>query len=105
MRRRIARFVFVVLLGTLAGVLGVVTALVLSPPGRDLLARSVSSELSRALNGSVQVESLSGSFLYDKTIEGVVVRDTTGARHTGARATVAPRGWLYVIPLTSNVRH
>jgi translocation and assembly module TamB len=79
MRRRIARFVFVVLLGTLAGVLGVVTALVLSPPGRDLLARTVSSELSRALNGTVQVGSISGSFLYDLTIEGLVVRDTSGA--------------------------
>jgi translocation and assembly module TamB len=78
MRRRIARFVFVVLLGTLAGMLGVVMALVLSPPGRDLLARSVSSELSRALNGSVQVGSVSGSFLYDLTIEGLVVRDTAG---------------------------
>ncbi|HEY8105969.1 MAG TPA: hypothetical protein VIE46_07655, partial [Gemmatimonadales bacterium] len=78
MRRRIARFVFVVLLGTLAGILGVVMALVLSPPGRDLVARSVSSELSRALNGSVQVASVSGSFLYDLTIEGLVVRDTSG---------------------------
>jgi hypothetical protein len=79
MRRRVARFVFVVLLGTLAGIVGVVTALVLSPPGRDLLARSVSSELSRALAGSVKVGSVSGSFLYDLTIEGLVVRDTSGA--------------------------
>jgi len=78
MRRRLARFVFVVLLGTLAGILGVVTALVLTPPGRDLLARTVSSELSRVLAGSVEVGSVSGSFLYDLTIDGLVVRDTAG---------------------------
>src|SRR4029077_1369662 len=78
MRRRLARFVFVILLGTLAGILGVVTALVLTPPGRDLLARTVSSELSRVLAGSVEVGSVSGSFLYDLTIDGLVVRDTAG---------------------------
>lgn len=78
MRRRLARFVFVVLLGTVAGVIGVVTALVLTPPGRDLLARTVSSELSRVLAGTVEVGSVSGSFLYDLTIERLVVRDTAG---------------------------
>lgn len=78
MRRRIARFVFVIALGSVATVLGVVTALILTPPGRDLLARMVSSELSRVLLGSVEVGSISGSFLYDLTLDGLVIRDTSG---------------------------
>ncbi|HEX5386829.1 MAG TPA: translocation/assembly module TamB domain-containing protein [Gemmatimonadales bacterium] len=78
MRRVLGHFLFVSLLGTIAAVLGVATALVLTPPGRDLLARTVSSELSRALNGSIEVGSISGSFLYDLTIEHLVVRDTNG---------------------------
>ena len=45
MRRRIARFFFVFLLGTVATVLGVVTSMTLTPPGRNLLARTVSREL------------------------------------------------------------
>ena len=60
MRRRIARFIFVTLLAAIATVVGVATALTLSPPGRDLLARTVSSELSRVVNGSVDIGSISG---------------------------------------------
>jgi translocation and assembly module TamB len=78
MRRRITRFVFVTLLAAIATVLGVATALTLSPPGRDLLARTVSSELSRVINGSVDIGSISGSFVYDLTLERLVVRDTAG---------------------------
>lgn len=78
MRRRMARFVFVTLLGGAAGLLGVLAALILTPPGRDLLARTVSSELSRVVSGSVDVGSISGSFLYDLTLERLVVRDTAG---------------------------
>ncbi len=78
MPRLIARFVFVTLLGIVATVLGVVAALVLTPPGRDLLARNVSSELSRVVNGSVSIGSISGSFLYDLMLERLVVRDTSG---------------------------
>jgi hypothetical protein len=78
MHRLIGRFVFVTLLGTIAAVLGLLTALTLSPPGRDLLAREVASELSRVVNGSVEIGSISGSFLYDLTIERLVVRDTSG---------------------------
>jgi autotransporter translocation and assembly factor TamB len=78
MRRRIARFVFVTLLAMVATVLGVATALTLSPPGRALLARTVSSELSRVINGSIEVASISGSFVYDLTLERLVVRDTAG---------------------------
>ena len=79
MRRRIARFFFVFLLGTVAMVLGVVTSMTLTPPGRNLLARTVSRALDRIVIGQVKVGAISGSFLYDLTLEDLVVRDTTGA--------------------------
>ncbi|HET7426607.1 MAG TPA: hypothetical protein VFJ50_06175, partial [Gemmatimonadales bacterium] len=78
MRRRIARFVFVILLGTLAMVLGVVTSMTLTPPGRALLARTVSHALDRIVIGQVKVGAISGSFVYDLSIEDLVVRDTAG---------------------------
>ncbi len=78
MRRAVARFTSVTLLGIVAAVLGVMTALTLTPPGRELLAREVSSELSRVVNGTVEIGSISGSFLYDLTLERLVVRDTNG---------------------------
>ena len=78
MRRRLARFLFVTLLGSVAMVLGVVTSMVLTPPGRDLLARTVSLMLDRVVLGHVDVGSISGSFLYDLVLENLVVRDTSG---------------------------
>ena len=78
MHRRAARFVFVFLLGTVATVLGVLASLILTPPGRDLLARAVSDRLDEVVNGSIEVRSISGSFLYDLTLQDVVVRDTQG---------------------------
>ena len=79
MRRRIARFMFVFVLGFVAMVLGVVTSMTLTPPGRALLARTVSRVLDRIVNGHVDVGAISGSFLYDLTLEDLVVRDTSGA--------------------------
>ncbi|HEX2251222.1 MAG TPA: hypothetical protein VHH32_12815, partial [Gemmatimonadales bacterium] len=79
MRRRLARFVFVFVVGTVAMVLGVVTSMTLTPPGRDLLARTVSRMLDRIVTGTVRVGAISGSFLYDLTLENLVVRDTAGA--------------------------
>ncbi|HET9039000.1 MAG TPA: translocation/assembly module TamB domain-containing protein [Gemmatimonadales bacterium] len=79
MRRRIARFFFVFLLGTVAMVLGVVTSMTLTPPGRNLLARTVSRGLDRIIIGQVKVGAISGSFIYDLAIEDLVVRDTSGA--------------------------
>ncbi|HUF34880.1 MAG TPA: translocation/assembly module TamB domain-containing protein [Gemmatimonadales bacterium] len=78
MRRRLARFVFVFLVGTVAMVLGVLTSMTLTPPGRDLLARTVSRMLDRIVTGQVEVGAISGSFLYDLTLEDLVVRDTSG---------------------------
>jgi translocation and assembly module TamB len=79
MRRRVARFLFVFVLGTAAMVLGVVTSMILTPPGRNLLARTVSLMLDRIVNGHVEVGAISGSFLYDLTLQDLVVRDTSGA--------------------------
>jgi translocation and assembly module TamB len=79
MRRRVARFFFVFVLGIVAMVLGVVTSMTLTPPGRNLLARTVSRALDRVIIGQVKVGAISGSFLYDLTLEDLVVRDTAGA--------------------------
>ena len=79
MRRQLARFLFVFVIGTIAMVLGVVTSMTLTPPGRDLLARTVSRLLDRIVTGQVRVGAISGSFLYDLTLENLVVRDTSGA--------------------------
>jgi translocation and assembly module TamB len=79
MRRQLARLLFVFVVGTLAMVLGVVTSMTLTPPGRDLLARTVSRQLDRIVTGQVKVGAISGSFLYDLTLENLVVRDTSGA--------------------------
>jgi len=78
MRRQAARFLFVFVVGTVAMVLGVVTSMTLTPPGRDLLARTVSRMLDRIVTGSVRVGAISGSFIYDLTLENLVVRDTSG---------------------------
>ncbi|HXE57107.1 MAG TPA: translocation/assembly module TamB domain-containing protein [Gemmatimonadales bacterium] len=78
MTRRVARVLFVAVVGTVALVLGVLTATVLTPPGRGLLARSLSDVLDRTLRGRVEVGGISGSFLYDLTFENLVVRDTSG---------------------------
>jgi hypothetical protein len=79
MRRQAARFLFVFVVGTIAMVLGVVTSMTLTPPGRDLLARTVSRMLDRIVIGTVRVGAISGSFIYDLTLENLVVRDTSGA--------------------------
>jgi translocation and assembly module TamB len=79
MRRRLARLLFVFVMGTVAMVLGVVTSMTLTPPGRDLLARTVSRVLDRIVLGHVDVGAISGSFLYDLVLQDLVVRDTSGA--------------------------
>src|SRR5918994_7196995 len=79
MRRRLARFLFVFVMGTVAMVLGVVSSMTLTPPGRDLLARTVSRMLDRVVLGHVDVGAISGSFLYDLVLQDLVVRDTSGA--------------------------
>ena len=74
----LARLLFVFVLGSVAMVLGVVTSMILTPPGRDLLARTVSRMLDRVVLGHIDVGAISGSFLYDLVLEDLVVRDTSG---------------------------
>ena len=78
MRRLIARSVFVVGLGGFAMLLGIVTSMTLTPPGRALLARNTERLLDRVVNGQVEVGGISGSFLYDLNLENLVVRDSAG---------------------------
>lgn len=79
MRRRIARFLVVTLLGTLALVLGTVTAMTLTPPGRALLARTVEELVSRRVAGSVSIGGITGSFVRDLAFKQLIIRDTSGA--------------------------
>jgi len=79
MQRIVTRFLFVFIVGSLAMVLGVLTSMTLTPPGRALLARTVSRMLDEIIIGQVKVGAISGSFVYDLTLEDLVVRDTSGA--------------------------
>ena len=79
MRRQLARFLFVFVIGIAAMVLGVITSMTLTPPGRDLLARTSRSCSTASSSARSKVGSISGSFLYDLTLENLVVRDTSGA--------------------------
>jgi len=79
MRRRVAHFLFVTVLGALALVLGTVTAMTTSSPGRGLLARLVSDQLGRTLRGEFRFGAISGSFLRGLTLTDVSIRDTSGA--------------------------
>ena len=79
MRRILARAVFVTLMASVAAALGTLTALVISRPGKDLLARLVSEESNRLVRGSVVIGRISGDFVSELTLDSVVVRDTSGA--------------------------
>ncbi|HEU5217443.1 MAG TPA: translocation/assembly module TamB domain-containing protein, partial [Gemmatimonadales bacterium] len=78
MRRRILRWIFVVFVGAVAATLGVVTALLYSPPGRVLLARLVSSRAGSVIRGSLSVGAVSGRWLNGFSLERVVIKDAHG---------------------------
>lgn len=78
MRRRLARLVLVTLLGSAALLLGVVTEMTLTPPGRDLLARTTVQVLNGRVHGRVEIGAISGSFLHDLSFRQLVVRDSAG---------------------------
>jgi translocation and assembly module TamB len=79
MRRVIARSVFVMFGAVIAAAIGTLTAVVLSRPGKDLLARLLSEESNRLVRGSVSIGRISGDFYSYLTFDSLVVRDTTGA--------------------------
>jgi hypothetical protein len=71
MRRRLAHFLFVTLVGALALVLGMVTSMTATSPGRGLLARLVADQLGRTLRGEFQFGAISGSFVRSLTLTDV----------------------------------
>src|SRR5262245_43583516 len=78
MRRRLARFFFVFVGAVLAAALGTLTALVLTRPGKNLLARLVAEESNRLVRGSVAIRRISGDFTSHLELDSVVIRDTAG---------------------------
>lgn len=79
MTRRALYLVGLLMAGAIAAVLGAVSALMWTGPGRALLARVVSEESGRLLRGTLTVGSLSGNFLTGIAITDLEVRDTSGA--------------------------
>ena len=94
MRRTVAHAVFVTLLGTLATILGVVTSMTATRPGRHLLARIASEEIASVIRGRLSVREISGSFLRSLVLDDVVIRDTLG----GMLATISRVEVSYTLP-------
>lgn len=79
MRRRLAHIVFVTGFGTVALVVGMLAALTVAPPGRRLLARTVTSLSDRIFRGHLTIGQVSGNFLTRLSLRGVVLKDSSGA--------------------------
>jgi len=80
MRRRLAHFVFVTAFGTLGLAVGVLLALTVAPPGRKLLARTVTAFSDRVFRGHLGIGAVTGNFLTSLTLTDVVLSDSSGAR-------------------------
>lgn len=78
MRRRLVHAFLVLMLGTVPALLGIVAALILTPPGRRLVAREVSRALDGVLNGDLEIGALHGSFIFGLRMDDVTLRDTSG---------------------------
>ena len=74
----IARFLFVMVIGAVATVLGTLLALGFTPPGRSLLAEVVTARSAALVRGSLSVKRIEGNFYNRLILDSVVVRDTTG---------------------------
>jgi len=79
MRRRVARWFFILVCGALATVLGFASALLYAPPGRRLLARLLSEHSSGLVRGTVHIGALTGRWIDGFAVDSMVIRDTTGA--------------------------
>jgi hypothetical protein len=79
MRRRIAHIIFVIGFGTVALVAGLLAALTVGPPGRRLLARTVTNLSDRVFRGHLTIDDVSGNFLTRLSLRGVVLKDSAGA--------------------------
>ncbi len=78
MRRRLGRAFFILLCGMVAAVLGTVSALLWSGPGRRLLARLAVEETRGMVRGTLTIGAVSGRFTTGITLERVTIRDTAG---------------------------
>jgi hypothetical protein len=77
--RYVVRTLLLLVLGIVASAAGLVLALVLTPPGRALLARNTEEVLATVLRGDVRIGRITGSFVRDLHLERVAIRDTSGA--------------------------
>ncbi len=78
MFRLIGRFGFVLTIGAFATVLGFVTALTVTPPGRDLLARTLTEQSHNFVRGEIWIGGIRGNFIRSIVLDSVEIRDTTG---------------------------
>lgn len=74
----VARFLFVILVGAAATVLGTVGALTQTSAGHALLARVFSDQSNRLVRGSISIGGIQGNFRNRLLLDSVVVRDTVG---------------------------
>lgn len=79
MRRRLAHLVFVTGFGTLGLVVGLLAALTMAPPGRRLLARTVTALSDRVFRGHLEIGNVAGTFLTGLDLQDVVLTDSAGA--------------------------
>ena len=78
MRRRVARGIFVLLCGLIATVLGVVSAILWTPPGLRLVARVINEQAQAMVRGSIHVGSVRGQWIEGFSLDSVVIRDSSG---------------------------
>jgi autotransporter translocation and assembly factor TamB len=74
----VARFLFVIVIGAVATVLGTVLALGGTLSGRSLLAEVVTARSAALVHGSISIGRIEGNFFTWLTLDSVVVRDTSG---------------------------
>lgn len=74
-RRLVALISALLMLGIGAGAIGLFVAATQSDGGREMIRRAVEGQLSRAVNGTVHLGRLSGSFLTDLRIDTVRISD------------------------------
>lgn len=78
MRRRVARWFFVLICGLIATVLGVVSAILWTPPGLRLVARVINEQAQAMVRGSIHVGSVRGRWIEGFSLDSVVIRDSSG---------------------------
>src|SRR5687768_17931977 len=78
MRRRVARWFFVLVCGLIATALGVVSAILLLTPGIRRVARLINEQVHAMVRGSIHVGAVRGKWLEGFSLDSVVIRDSSG---------------------------